>query len=1297
MNTYRIVLTIAATSLVALGLRASLSDANTTTQGAGTLAQAPLSLGGDGVPPAFVMAVDDSGSMTFQTMFPGRDGEVCFGRDSNSEPYGLFYTTGPKAGKPRTDGACRHFYLMPSRSRAGDGFLGLPPLDSMGAARSPDFNPSFFNPNVKYEPWLTSAMPPARVAYGSTLLNPEGNASTSATRIDPRYTDTVALTSDRQSDTDVFVIRNGMRIPTGTTYAYYETYWNGNQWAQRWTTWRTATSTTDWSAGDVYARFKYYPATFYLKTTTPAAQQPVGYKTNAISRPVISNACGTGCHLWKYTVASANFDTAGNYNALLQNFANWFSFYGNRNRAMIAGMSRSLAEVANMRVGLFPINSHTAFDNPVNVADERVQMQDLSVQARRDDLYTNGIFELETAGGTPNRQAVSAAASQFLRTDATGAGKGGAPVQRLCQKNAVMLFTDGYSNNNSVAVGNVDGGMGAPFADAHSDTMADITARYYLDTAVGGVVPLRSDGSFALNGGAGLVPVPEECKSASASKKLDCERRLHLNFYGITLGARGNIFNPDLAQDPHVTNPAWPTWENDQSSTVDDIWHATLNTRGEYINAKTPADIVAAMRRVLAAVSVGASPSGSAGLSGARISGSSLSVEPSYESRNNGTDWYGRLRASTVGVDKDGQVVLTRKWEASDSLSNAGRTLLFASNGTGVKPTVRTFTATNLGDVFSTLCSDGLAVCSKLSALLLGVSESQAVAYLAGQDSGEKKNGGKLRDRTTRLGDIVNSSPVVSSPTDNYGFTNLRGDKLTDFDPYDYASYLKQKKSRASMVYVGANDGMLHGFRGADGGEAFGFIPATAVGHMGNLLFPYDPDRKSDQIFQHRYFVDGPVTVSDAYAGGAWKTALVATAGAGGRGVFALDVTDPTQFGSGSVLWEINDKVSGLPGERIGHVLGKPLIAPVRTASGTQWKAIFGNGYGSKSGKASLFVVDLATGTATTIEVAETAGTGVPTDPNGLGNVLLLDRYSYDGSKFVAGSDGYADTVYGGDLHGNIWKFDLRTDTAAFGANQPFFTAKDAAGKRQPITGALNAVAGPSDGVMVLFGTGSYSFGGDADNKDMQSAYGVVDRGARITGARDTVLQSQVLSNDTGDGVREVTRNSVDFSGKYGWYLDLAVKTGTAAPVQAGERMVGRPRVQGGTFFFPTFEPTSANSKNAAMAGCTSGGTNWLYGLSALSGSAYMDSVRAGSPTAAPSAAGSGAFELKADSKGPITDVDVMSAPPLPPLGEGATEDDIKARLNAQGTQCMRIVKAAGGPPLYKGGMCGRQSWRQVR
>lgn len=162
-----------------------------------------------------------------------------------------------------------------------------------------------------------------------------------------------------------------------------------------------------------------------------------------------------------------------------------------------------------------------------------------------------------------------------------------------------------------------------------------------------------------------------------------------------------------------------------------------------------------------------------------------------------------------------------------------------------------------------------------------------------------------------RAADIINSGPVLSSPTDDYGYRTLPGILGTT-----YTAYLQAKRNqRRYMVYAGGNDGMLHGFDGgmtADGvqdsdggGEVFAHhIPSTAIGHMGNLLLPHDPSKQNNQRFQHRYYMDGPVVVGDTYNGSAWQTSLVA-AGAGGRSVFALNVLTPGAFAAGSLMWEI--------------------------------------------------------------------------------------------------------------------------------------------------------------------------------------------------------------------------------------------------------------------------------------------------------------------------------------------------------------------------------------------------------
>ncbi|MBM7094038.1 hypothetical protein JTP67_37150, partial [Streptomyces sp. S12] len=115
----------------------------------------------------------------------------------------------------------------------------------------------------------------------------------------------------------------------------------------------------------------------------------------------------------------------------------------------------------------------------------------------------------------------------------------------------------------------------------------------------------------------------------------------------------GNTYDPKTnTPDPYVTFPKWETRQNDNPSTVDEIWHATMNARGKFINATTPADITNAMREILASVGGGATPSGSLGLTGARVGANTFSVTPSYEIANNGTDWFSKLNADKANFDQ---------------------------------------------------------------------------------------------------------------------------------------------------------------------------------------------------------------------------------------------------------------------------------------------------------------------------------------------------------------------------------------------------------------------------------------------------------------------------------------------------------------------------------------------------------------------------------------------------------------------------------------------------------------------
>ncbi|MGV8959386.1 MAG: pilus assembly protein [Stenotrophomonas sp.] len=1234
-----IALTLALTGALA---RLGMAGVNDPAQGEGTLTQSPLSLGG-GATPAFIMAVDDSGSMTFQTLFPGQDGQACWNNTSKS----YFSGSGTNTSLNTSGSICNYVYVLPG-DRINANYIGIPPLDSLGFARSPDWNPSYFDPELTYEPWVK--------ADGTAYPN----ASVTATRIHPDKATTVDLFSTGIYTGTSYRAQNGMVLAAGSSYR-----WNN-------ITYNVGSGGYIWALGNnADAYFDGPLAAVYLATNKTLPGYTAGVK--------VDNACGSGCTLWKYVPNTA---------ATKQNFANWFSYYGNRQRAMIAGLTRSMKDVSKLNVGYFTINS--TYGN--------VNMRDMDVPDDKKALYGQ-MLALGASGGTPNRNAVDHIGKQFKRTDKS------APVQTSCQKNAGMLFTDGYSNGGGPTVGNIDANMSAPFKDAHSNTLADIVTKYYLDDSNGNS-PLRTDLVK------GKVPRPLACDSANPDKRLDCQSNLHMNFYGITLGAKGYMFGTtygvladgsndgELATEQVLSGtmsaPAWVARADDNPSTVDEIWHATMNTRGKFINATTPGKITDAMSAVLAAVAAYAGQSGSTAVSGARVDSASLSLSPSFGV--DGSNWYGELEAYGLAYSPvSGKLEPALKWEASKKLPGFGsRNIYFGKTTAGVpKPAVSGFSSANITNL-SDLCAgypSGSACTTRIASL--GVTKDQAISYLRG-DTSQAGTGKKLRTRTTVLGDIINSSPVVSSPRDNYGYSTLLGTGADagKNDPYNYASYLKGRAALGTSVYVGANDGMLHAFNGADGVETFAYIPATAIGYMGNLLFPDVKD------FEHRYYVDGQLTVSDAMYSGAWHTVLVGASGAGGKGVFAIDVTTPNGTGA-NVLWEVNDKFGGDVGNRIGNVLGKPLIVPVRARSGaTSWKAIFGNGYGSVSGadgSVYLFVVDIGTGAVTTISAKESSG-GL-SRPNGLGNLVALDRKLIANGEISQGSDGFIDTIYGGDLHGNLWRFDL-TDAGSFQVGvggKPVFTAKDSDGKRQPITGGLEAALGPKGGVMILFGTGSFMFEqtgniNDKTNDDMQTVYGVLDVGTVTATLGRSNLQEQTLNATTNF----VTSNNVDYYGtKSGWYLDLSskVKNSAGKDVPAGERVVGRPRLQGGTFLFPTYSPSSTDP-------CAGGGANALYGLKALTGGGDLGSFRQG-PKGDPAAQGTGKMVLATGGSSPVMDIGILTSPRQDALErrDGESEAEFQERLRERlgEARCDVIVQAPGAEALYRWRACGRQSWRQVR
>lgn len=386
------------------------------------------------------------------------------------------------------------------------------------------------------------------------------------------------------------------------------------------------------------------------------------------------------------------------------------------------------------------------------------------------------------------------------------------------------------------------------------------------------------------------------------------------------------------------------------------------------------------------------------------------------------------------------------------------------------------------------------------------------------------------------------------------------------------------------MIYVGANDGMLHGFDTATGVEKFAYVPSELHGSLADLTDVAYPSN-------HKYFVDGAAGFGDAYWSGTWRTVLIGTMGAGGKSVFAVDVTDPNAMDGTKVLWEFN---GGAHASKMGFIPGPAAVAPF--ADG-HFYAVFSNGYDSTDNQAGLFLVRVDDPT-TYYYIDTKFGSAIA--ENGLSTPKLVDL----------NNDRIIDAIYAGDMQGNVWKFDVTASSAmswkithgTVAAPAPMFVAKDGTGGtavRQPIQSQLG-VTGPPNGVagdaMVYFGTGRYFVNGDATASEKQSFYGVLDDGSLTSYSTsydrsNLWTQSIIYQGIVGTQEVRVTSNTpANWTTKKGWVMDLVPPGGALK----GERVISPPLLRFGRVIFNTLEP-SVNDP------CLQG-SSWLMELDAETG-----------------------------------------------------------------------------------------------
>lgn len=904
----------------------------------------------------------------------------------------------------------------------------------------------------------------------------------------------------------------------------------------------------------------YVPSAFSDKNDTVQAAYYYKYTGTNPATPVVGVCYPNGSYE-KVVVGAAE----------QQKFANWFSYYRTRMLMMKTALGRTFSKLdSGYRVGFSTINDDSGDEN--NNGDNFLNIKNFDA-TQKASWYAQ-LYAVKPGGGTPLQEALRKDGEYYSTGKMPGASGSIDPIQKDCQQNYTILSTDGFWNGTEPNIGNWDAtipNLPEPVTGltkgnqwptpiwegdatvSRSNTLADMAMKYW-------VTDLRSTMD-------NKVP----------ANPADPATWQHMTTFTIGL-ADGTLANPDGL--PTTAAPNWPKPNDNLPTTIDDLWHAAINGHGAYLKAKDPDSLTASLTSILDNIASRTGAAASVAVSNPNFTDNDNFAYASSYSYNSG-NWWGDLQAYSIskGTDPNTKqpiiVISDPLWSAATLLdavaaknsnnASASRYIATYTGAAGIPFLWANLTTTQQSSLHTPVnppgTSDGATVLN----------------YLRGDRT---KEGSDYRARTHLLGDIINSDPVVvREPMNNFADTG-------------YSDYKNQTgiKDRAKTLYQGANDGMLHAFDAATGGELWAYVPSFVIPNLNNL------SRKTG--FTHKYYIGATPVAADvdfSYpAGTKWRTILVGGLGKGGRGYYALDVTAPTAgsdtAAAGKVLWEFPNNNTVFPAKdsknNVGYSYGKPIIVKTEAAG---WVVLVTSGYNngndtSGDGAGRLWVLNAQTGQ---IIASISTDAGSKDSPSGLAQI----------SAFVqnADIDNTVDYVYGGDLLGNVWRFDLTGKNTNQWNVKKLATLVDADGKdgkAQPITTAPELgqiIINNAAKRFVYVGTGLYL--GDTDipgatganyfATQTQTMYGLIDdlsNNPTLTSLRGGTLQQQTLSSAAGD-TRTIKTNPVDYASKKGWYLDFSLTQ--------GERVVSDPVLALGMLAFTTIIPSSDP--------CKPGGSSWLY------------------------------------------------------------------------------------------------------
>lgn len=725
------------------------------------------------------------------------------------------------------------------------------------------------------------------------------------------------------------------------------------------------------------------------------------------------------------------------------------------------------------------------------------------------------------------------------------------------------------------------------------------------------------------------------------------------DFYDVLQGNSAVTASGVCSWQANGTTCNWPTPASDSVNNIDDLWHAAINGRGDYFSATSPDNLASSLSGMLSKI-VNVPLPGTAAAAASSNPNISSTDNYVFSSSYVSVDWYGELIRQQI--DAVTGALTAPQWSAMTMLDCAmapawiashtyfaGDTFIYSSrcyvvltpyssgasfdttvdfaNSTRITmtalpttPTIYTkgssgitpFTWTNLTTAqkayFSTpyityvagstatnytglsqFCASGASCLSSGDQVL--AEGANLVSFLGGVRTNE---GTYYRQRKHVLGDIVASEArYVQTPLFNYNDSG-------------YSGFKTLKASRSGTVYVAANDGMLHAFNAATGAEIWGYIPELVLPNLYKLA-----DKNYSASGIHQYYVDNspevgdvcPSAPSSTCADNQWKTIIVGGLNRGGKGYYALDVTDPA---NPVVLWEFTDA-------NMGYSYGNPRITKLKNGT---WVVMLTSGYNNADGVGHLYVLNAYTGALMTSiginGIISTTGSPTPgtaTNPSGLARISAHVLHP--------STDNTVQQVYGGDLNGDLWRFDVNNDIGASGYDaQLLVSYKDASGNAQPIT-AKPTVTSVNSVPVIYVGTGRYLGVTDVGSTTNQSFYAFVDRlGATTIGNPRTssngFVQQILVSNSCpanstfctpGQTVRTIANPAtVNLSTGNGWFIDF---------LTGGERSSTDPALGLGTLLFTTITPQTTNGSPCGAAS-SDASSSYFYALNYLTGAGVV-------------------------------------------------------------------------------------------